>query len=273
MNHPKKSCFIFVALHCEAKVFISQFNLVKNPKYHPFALYDNEEFVLVITGVGKIAMASAVAYSLAHYQSTKNPVLVNIGVAGHKTATLGDLFFVHKIIDADTKKTFYPQFLVKNICRSKSLYTVSAPETDYQKGYLYDMEASGFYETANRFTTTELVHVFKVVSDNQNSNIGAINAKKINDWLFLKSEKIAKIIESLRQLALSLDSRKSVNEEELLQRYHFSVSSQQQLKNLLHRWCILSNYEELDIFDIEFKNGKEILHWLQQKIDEETFNL
>lgn len=273
MQPSKINCFIFTALQCEAKTFITQFKLKKDLKTHPFTLYYNEQIVLAITGSGKIAMAAAVAYTLAIHESTQHPALINIGIAGHQTASIGELFFAHKITDADNGKNFYPQLIIKNDCLSQTVCTVSKPETNYQNDCLYDMEASGFYEIASRFTTAELIQVFKVVSDNQTSGVEFINAKKVTQWITDQSEKIIKTIENLQQLAITLENPNLRYESELLQRYHFTVSSQHQLKTLLHRWDVLTDYAELDFSTKEFNNGKAIVQWLQQKIEEQTFKL
>jgi len=46
----------------------------------PFALYANAEQVVVISGIGKVAMAGAVAFAMAWFRVERLPVLVNLGI-------------------------------------------------------------------------------------------------------------------------------------------------------------------------------------------------
>jgi hypothetical protein len=265
--------FIFTALACEAKVFITQFKLKKDLNRHPFTVYANEEIVLTITGSGKIAMAAAVAYSLALFESIERPVLVNAGIAGHQTAALGTLFSVHKITDADNGKNYYPQSILKNNGVSLSLCTVSKPNNTYQDHCLYEMEASGFYEIATRFTTTELIQIFKVVSDNQLTGIEDITAKKVTTWMSSSIEEMATHIQKLQRLARELHQPHSQDYDSLQAQYYFNVNNSHQLKALLQRWNVLTNGQELNISLFKFHHAKAVLQWLQQQIDLQEFRL
>ena len=267
------NCFIFTALACEAKAFITQFKLKRDLKHHPFTIYTNEQIVLTITGSGKIAMAAAVAYSLALFESIENPVLINAGIAGHQTAALGELFSVYKITDNDSGKNYYPQSIIKNEGSSLALCTVSKPNQHYQDNYLYEMEASGFYEVASRFTTTELIHIFKIVSDNQLTGIEAINAKKVTAWMTASIEKMIIVIEKLQALAIDLYSPNSPDYVLLQAAYYFNVNNSHQLKASLQRWNVLTNGAKLTFSDIKFQHAKAVLQWLQQQIDLQEFRL
>ena len=265
--------FIFTALACEAKAFITQFKLKKDLKHHPFTIYSNEQIVLTITGSGKIAMAAAVAYSLALFESIENPVLINAGIAGHQTAALGTLFSVYKITDADSGKNYYPQSIIKIDGLSLALCTVSKPNPHYQDNDLYEMEASGFYEIASRFTTTELIQIFKIVSDNQLIGIDAINAKKVNAWMTAAIEEMAIVIEKLQALGIGVYNPNSPNYALLQAAYYFNVNNSHQLKASLQRWDVLTNGAELSFSDIKFHHAKAVLQWLQQQIDLQEFRL
>ena len=50
-------------------------------------------------------------------------------------------------------------------------------ETAYPKDAAYDMEAAGFYAQAAGLTTTDLVHVFKIVSDNRENPVSKVDPK------------------------------------------------------------------------------------------------
>ena len=52
-------------------------------------------------------------------------------------------------------------------CDSVELETLERPDFDYRRKGAFDMEASGFYPTALRFSQPQLVHCLKVISDNR----------------------------------------------------------------------------------------------------------
>jgi adenosylhomocysteine nucleosidase len=258
--------FIFTALPCEAKPLISHYALKKVLENHPFTLYANAETVLTVSGLGKIAMAGAVAYTLAKFQAQPSPILINIGIAGHPTASLGTLFAAHKITDSDRNRHFYPQHIVKLSCPTAPLYTVSTPETHYSDESLYEMEASAFYEMAIRFTTSELIQVFKVISDNQQSSLQHINAAIVEAWITVNLPVITEGIQQLDKLAHTLHSEISPYYALTLEKWHFTVNSQLQLKALLQRWETLTNKAYLEILELDLKNSKAVLQWLEHKI-------
>ncbi|MCK5871617.1 MAG: hypothetical protein KAG26_02225 [Methylococcales bacterium] len=266
-------CFIFTALACEAKPFIKQFSLKKELDSHSFSIYRHNEMVLTISGVGKIAMAAAVGYTLAKFQAIHPPVLINIGIAGHSSAVLGALWQAHKIIDLESERCFYPQAIIKLPCPSTVLYTASKPNVDYAKTGLYDMEASGFYEVATYFSSAELIHVFKVVSDNHHETIKAITAQKVSAWLEDCMDPIEKSILALQTISMTLTQRTPNYYESLKARYYFNVNNSHQLKKQLARWDVLTDASALDFSAENFKDAKAVLKWLQHQLDLHVFRL
>ena len=265
--------FIFTALPCEAKPLVAYFKLKKDLSSHPFAVYHHEEMVLTVSGCGKIAMAAAVAYTLAKFKPSTHPVLVNVGIAGHQTATIGELFTAHKITDNETAKNFYPSILTQLARSSQTIYTVSRPQTVYGVNCLYDMEASSFYEIATRFTTGELIQVFKVVSDNQHTGLLQINAVAVSAWIMAQVEIIAEGIKQLQALASPLEIKESPYYAIVLTQWHFTANAKLQLKALLQRWAILTSDAPLNFSETELTHSKAVLHWLEQKINRLDFEL
>lgn len=264
---------MFTALPCEAKPLVAHFKLKKDQNSHPFALYHNDNMALAVSGCGKNAMAAAVAYSLAKFKHPVHPVLVNVGIAGHKTAVLGELFAAHKITDVEIDKHFYPQLVAKLPCPTLAINTVSTPETNYTGDCLYDMEASAFYEIAARFTSGELIQTFKIVSDNQESPIYQIDAPSVSAWINAKVADIAEGVKQLELLAQPLEIKDSPYYEIALEKWHFTVTAQLQLKALLQRWDVLTECAELDFAEVELKHSKAVLLWLEQKINGLVVNL
>ncbi|MCB0340373.1 MAG: hypothetical protein KDD53_12250, partial [Bdellovibrionales bacterium] len=60
---------IVTALHCEAKPIIDHFGLKKDAQSHQFEVFLSDEYLLLISGVGKIKAAIGTTYLLARYFS------------------------------------------------------------------------------------------------------------------------------------------------------------------------------------------------------------
>ena len=260
--------FIYTALPCEAKPLVEYFQLKKNVSVQPFAVYGHDELCLTVTGLGKTAMAAAIAYTQALFSAVEHPVLINIGIAGHKDYAIGDLYWVHKIIDVDSHKNYYPPLIAKAVCPSCAIRTSSIPQLDYNHEDLCDMEASAFYETAIRFTSSELSQCLKVISDNQHSPASNIDAKQVSLLITSRLATIELFIQQTAALSELLITPDIVLFEQLIQRYHFTASAKMQLKAQLARWAVLTNNQALPIDELQSHNGKEVLKWLEQQISQ-----
>lgn len=271
LQNPSESgaVFIFCALHCEAKPVIDFLELKKLQPPGAFEIYRRPNLYLTITGIGKANMAAGVGYTLALDQAETPITLLNIGIAGHKSAELGGLFLAEKITDADTTKSHYPQRVPYTLCASQVLITVSQPQTDYAAEHtLYDMEASAFYEIASRFTSSELIMTLKIVSDNAQSSIQNIHPKKVSDWVASHLETIQQVINESVKRCQSLNVGVVNPLEELLTLHHFTVSETVQLKALVSRWNILSNAAPLPLTPAEFKSTRAFLETFNARIDQ-----
>ncbi|WP_051906774.1 5'-methylthioadenosine/S-adenosylhomocysteine nucleosidase family protein [Methylomarinum vadi] len=272
IDGPNAELFIFAALVCEAKPLIKRYDLRKIQQPHPFAVYANEGMTLVVTGVGKVAMAGAVAYSMALFRP-KHPLMINLGIAGHKSMAVGSLLMADKVVDAnDSTKTYYPQLIGRFPCQTLPLNTLVTPSLDYVEEFLYDMEGAAFYEMAAKFSSSELIQCLKIISDNQRESAENINAQAVSEWIGQKIDVIDAIIIQLQGLRRQLAEGEPSQYSGLLERYHFSVSSRIKLKALLNRWRVISANKPLEIND-DFVNAKQLLKWLEAKIDEQDFYL
>lgn len=265
--------FIYTALPCEAKAFIEHYKLKKDLEVHAFAIYLNNDICLAVTGLGKSAMAAGVAYTQARYTSTEHPVLVNVGIAGHQHHPLGELFLIDKISDVDSQKSYYPALITTASCRRASLQTVSKPQIQYHESELCDMEASAFYETAVRFSSSELICCLKVISDNQETSVDAINAKQVSTLIAVHLSTIEALLMQTNALADLITSPEPQLLNELVQRYHFTAHQRQQLKNQLSRWDVLTDQQPLLLDDMNLVNGKDVLRFIDSRINELSFNL
>jgi len=270
-NHPR--IFIYAALPCEAKPLVEHFGLKKATAIQPFAVYFNQDICLTVTGLGKSAMAAGVAYTMALFATVEHPVLVNIGIAGHKHHAVGSLFLIDKITDVDSKKSYYPPLVFTPPCRTACIQTVSRPQLVYDLQHLCDMEASAFYETAVRFSSGELIHCLKVISDNESSPAENIQPKQVVQLIAAHVATIETLLAELSRLASLITVPEPKLFEQLIQRYHFTVSEQGQLKNRLSRWAILADTPDPEFDEHRFRKGKEVLYWLDQQISEIEFFL
>ncbi|MGZ5006474.1 MAG: 5'-methylthioadenosine/S-adenosylhomocysteine nucleosidase family protein [Methylobacter sp.] len=272
LNPPR--IFIYAALPCEAKPLVEHFNLKKDTSVQPFALYRNRDICLTVTGLGKSAMAAGVAYSQALFTPVDYPVLINIGIAGHKDNAIGSLFLIDKITDADTRKSYYPPLVFTPPCLSACIQTVSLPQLDYEPDCLCDMEASAFYETALRFSSGELIHCLKVISDNQLSPAENIEAKQVAVLIAAHLAAIEALLAELSRLRKLIKPPEQPELfEQLTRRYRFTVSEQGQLKNQLSRWMTLTQNQVLEFDETGFHKGKDVLLWLDRQINRIEFSL
>lgn len=158
--------YIAMALYAEAIPFIDALGLTRKNSTGSWQEYMDEEqnICLFLTGVGKVEAATAVSHFATKYAMGNDDFLVQIGsCAGQK---MGQAYLVHRIDDADTGHSYYPDIL----------YAHSLPETSVTTGSkllqngiedvpLYDMEASGVYQAAVRFLGQHRMAFVKVVSD------------------------------------------------------------------------------------------------------------
>jgi adenosylhomocysteine nucleosidase len=274
-KNPKNAhkIFIYTALPCEAKPLVKHFDLKKNVSIEPFAVYFNHDTCLTVTGPGKSAMAAGVAYTQALFASVEHPVIVNIGIAGHKDHAMGSLFLIDKIIDIDSQKNYYPSLVLTPSCPTDSIQTASKPQLDYDQPHLCDMEASAFYETATRFSSAELILCLKVISDNQISPAENIHSKQVSALIAVLALTIETLIRQAADLAAQIIAAKPIQFEQLIQRYYFTASERMKLNNQLTRWAVLTHKPIPDFDETKLHKGKDMLNWLDQLINKTDFYL
>lgn len=263
--------FLYLALPSEAKPLVKHFNLKKETTVQAFSIYQNANITLTVSGMGKSAMAAAVAYSQALYGKVSNAVFLNIGIAGHKIHALEKPFCIEKIIDFDTGKNYYPQLIANLPCPTQTLCTVSIAKINYSENHLYDMEASAFYQTATRFSSSELIQCLKIISDNETSNIENITPHSASKLITVNIEVIEKLIFELTKLAALTKHSETDLYLQFISQWHFSSSNQIRLKNLLSKWRIITDNATLPAIDSN--NAKDFLLKLENKIEQCDYRL
>ncbi|NGX38847.1 MAG: Futalosine hydrolase [Chlamydiae bacterium] len=187
--------YLVCAIPCEAEPLIRFFGLKSLSNELPFRIFSRGEISLVITGVGRIAAATACGYLHGQFAKT-NPIWLNVGIAGHPTAEIGNPFMVHKIEGA---RSFYPSFTFSPPCPTAPLLTVDKPAKELSKECLYDMEGAGFYESAARFSSLELIHLVKIVSDDGAQILDKNRVSALVEKQILLIEEITLTLQTLQE--------------------------------------------------------------------------
>lgn len=270
MAYSPPRIFLYFALACEAHPVIQYYRLKKNPSVFAFPVYRNQDMTLIVTGIGKTAMAAGIAYTQALFSPDCRPIMLNIGIAGHRNHRLGSIFIIDKITDKDTERRFYPPLVYAPPCPTHSLVTLSRPQVTYPPESLCDMEASAFYETSTRFSSSELIQCLKIISDNEESPTQHIQPMIVSEQIARHLSIIDKVIHELTELQLCITVPELPEFESKLKEYRFSVAEQAQLKKLLSRYRLIKNH---DVIQISAKTGKEYLRILKQHLDQAEFYL
>jgi hypothetical protein len=232
---------IVVALPCEAKVINEYFKLTKimrNPTFFPIFRNKSQNIHLLISGIGRVNMAAAVAYlHLFSGQNTFNCFL-NIGIAGSNTFQMGQAVLINKVIEGNTDRRWYPFTTPLKYPTQGSLYTYDQTKTSYPSGGLVDMEGSAFFQAANSFVTQEQIQLLKIISDNDIVTQQCITPEKVIILIQQNLEAIQTITNYLTNLS-KREAEIDFNFEELdqfKQQWHFTHSQELELKNYLQRW-------------------------------------
>ena len=152
---------------------------------------------------------------------------------------------------------------------------MSLPRSEYINDSMYDMEAAGFYSAALRFCSSELIHCYKIVSDNEEFHVDNISKIDVVNLVEQNLEDIVWLSSLLLESSDLLDVGNKGNEifKFLNSRYHFTVSQQAQLNSLLQNWYAITEESPVDKLDLNvIKNAKTLLSELQRKINEMPLN-
>lgn len=266
--------FILTALNCEAKPLIDYFGLKKNHNICAFPLYQNPDLklTLVVSGVGIISAAAATAFAAA-YLSDAPVCFVNIGIAGAFDIEIGALRLVNKVSN-EAGKTLYPMGLSYFKLQSAALITHHQP-AQTQPNTLVDMEGFSFYQTASRFTTLELIHALKIISDNQQQGVEQINAHQVKAWIEQHLETIDSFLMHLSTLA-GIYHLPYLKENKLLntlsKQFHITQYQRFQVKKLLPKIVAFSLENQEITLRAQCRSIKEWLANIQTLLQDYSLN-
>jgi nucleoside phosphorylase len=188
---------LVVALKAEARPLIRHYELQRRHTSTTFPVYLGTDVALVVSGPGKAAAAAATAWLQGLTQGNKANAWLNIGIAGHASYAVGDARIANRVTEQATNRSWYPSQVHGLDIATGSLLTVDSPENDYTVDTLYDMEAAGFYPAACRFSSSELVQCFKVVSDNRQHANTKITAKHCEQLVDSQLKTINRLVDAL----------------------------------------------------------------------------
>ncbi|CDF58416.1 Spore photoproduct(EC:) [Thermobrachium celere] len=238
--------YISTALYIEAQEFIKKLNLKRDNSITKFEVFKNEDVLLIITGVGKVKSAVAVSYLLSKYDIKENDLFINIGVCGcrDRNVQFGEIFICNKILDNDTKYTYYPDMLLAHPFKEASIETFSRKVAEEEvEAELVDMESSALYQAASLFFQPHQIIFLKIVSDYLNPDI--IDNKHIINIIERNADSI---ISWLNTLGRGLTTNKEIltkYEEDLInmvaENLKMSTTMKFELKQLLIYYKLVNN--------------------------------
>lgn len=192
---------LVVALAAEARPLVAHYSLQEVFDGSPFRVFEGEAMRLIISGVGKTAAASAVAYLFALTGQPRHRAWLNVGIAGHATRPVGDPLLANKITDQASGRSWLLPSAFEPPCDCGEIRTVDRPESEYLSDAAYDMEAAGFFDMASRLVTPELVQVLKVVSDNRDQGPEGVSARAVEAVIQSRLETVDRVAAACNELA------------------------------------------------------------------------
>ncbi len=262
---------LLVAHPAEARILIDHYRLHKLATEHCFAVYHDHDrrLALTVSGQGKTAAAAATMNLKHTIAATSADAWLNIGIAGHGKRDIGDALLVSKVVDADSGRSWYPQCTFTNTLSRDTCLTVSQPRAIYEP-CLLDMEASGFYETASRITTLELIHSLKVISDNPQHPWQQLDRRQAANLIAAIVPVIGEVVESLVNISDELHQLYAYRERlpQFIEHWHFTQTQRHTLDLLLRRWsCLKPGVDPFDQF-MPAPSARILLDAMRRELDE-----
>ena len=257
---------LVTALRGESRPLIKHFNL-RRRNDTTLPVYASASLLLVQSGIGRTRAAAAVDMVQGLLGSVKAAWL-NVGIAGSGTGTVGEIVLAHKIIEAATGSSWYPHLSFDPPCRTATLLTVDRPETDYPPDVVVEMEAAGVHAAACKFSSGELVHSLKIISDTRQTPISSINRALVENLLHQNLPVISELTGSLSPLADEFTRRHALPQayQACLARWHFTATQRHQLSRLLRRWAVLGGSDAPDPEKLTANDGRSALQEIEKRI-------
>jgi len=238
---------VVCALLPEAKAILAEYDLHFQRGEYGFKLYGvksshtrvnsniSGKIGVLITGVGKVNMAAAIMW-VRQFCLFKR--VINVGLAGHSVLPIGETVLINQIIEKSSNKAFYPSINFRWRGHQSALKTLSSPSDKYSSKYAFDMEASAFFDIANRCLSNDKIHVIKVISDN------SANPYKVLSKLSLQTCYIALLTSLIELLEIVVCKDKAETDEltlieEIKEQWHLTATREIQLIEALNAITVM----------------------------------
>lgn len=224
---------IVTALKAEAGELIKRLKL--KHRNAPFPLYENDDTVLIISGVGKEKCAVAVGWAFGEYKSFNGAL--NLGCAGglDDSIAYGTLCLSSIIVSENESKVYIPDIFYKHNAHECKLctytHTVSNSSIS-EKNVICDMEAYGFATAAAAFITNDRYACLKLISDNARGN-KSVSSEDIAELFFDKADDILSFLDSFKQYCTSCAEKQSNSFSDTLNIIADKYSLTEARKNIL----------------------------------------
>lgn len=230
---------LVVALVAESRPLVHHFGLREERTARGFRVYHGDDMRLTVSGIGKTAAAAGTAYLGALAGGGQHEAWLNVGIAGHAELEIGEAVHALRITDVATGRNWYPPQILDLPGRGLHVLTVDRAESAYADDAVYDMEAAAFYATALRFSVGELVQCVKVVSDNRAAPPDSTTRQRVSELMQSQLPAIEEAAGALGRLAADLaDTLPQLSGfDRFVERWHFTVSQEHQLRSLLQQWA------------------------------------
>ena len=190
--------YFVAAMECEAGPLVRRWELDESVETAPFKIYARGEVSLIVSGVGKVACAAAVAHLHASRGGGRDHVWLNVGVGGHRDLQVGYGALAQTIIDQGNGWQWEPPLPEAWGLASATVITVDRAEEDFPEDAIYEMEAAGFCATARRFSPSGLVHCYKVVSDNRETGLSNLKPEIVEELIEARLEEVERLVALVR---------------------------------------------------------------------------
>lgn len=247
---------IVCALHCEAKPLIQHFHLKKDLEIKSHQVFSSQEYQLIISGTSKIKSAVATAFLCAKILPQDLQLIINVGICGGSPKfSIGSILFINKIVCQSSKRSFYPDILIKHQLKEAQILTAEQPfgqedplASDVD---LVDLEAAGFFQAANLFVSPDKIGCLKVVSDHFRPR--AVAAQKVEELIRARIVPIDETLKAYTNLSCQYDLPNNTKEmteftDIFSQTWRLTHSQKQQLAEWLTSY-LSSGRTDLNILD------------------------
>jgi nucleoside phosphorylase len=184
---------LLIALPAEAKPLIKSLALQRLQPVGAIPCYVSQDIQLVVSGPGLHSIPMAVNYLQAITPTECHPAWLNLGICGHGSLAIGELFIADQVFGPDDTHWKLGNPLYSSASHGR-LICVTEPQSTYRQEFAYDMESSEFLKSLTPTTPMDRLHILKVVSDNPDSGIENINAKQVEKLITAQISQIKDFI-------------------------------------------------------------------------------